>query len=48
MAFVFGVVSFVLGAALVAVCLFAIPGPPTEGGGEPADAAGHGHGHGGH
>ncbi|HUH85503.1 MAG TPA: hypothetical protein VLX85_12915 [Stellaceae bacterium] len=48
MAFVFGVVTFVLGATLVAVCLFAIPGPPAEGGGEQADAAGHGHGHGGH
>ena len=27
MAFVFGVVSFVLGTALIAVCLLAIPGP---------------------
>jgi hypothetical protein len=42
MAFVFGVVSFVLGTALIAVCLLAIPGP--DGGvGEP-EAGGHGHG----
>ena len=27
MAFVFGLMSFVLGAVLVAVCLVAIPGP---------------------
>ncbi len=52
MAFVFGVVTFVLGAALVAVSLFAIPGPPSEGDalghGEKPDPTGRGHGHGGH
>jgi hypothetical protein len=42
MGFLFGVVSFVLGTALVAVCLLAIPGP--EGAGPAPDAAGHGHG----
>lgn len=50
MAFLFGLVAFILAAALVAVCLFAIPGPPGEGGvdGEP-DHAGHGgQGHGAH
>jgi hypothetical protein len=45
MSFVFGVVAFVLGSALVAVCLFAIPGPEGE---APPEAHGHGHGHGGH
>jgi hypothetical protein len=49
MAFLFGVVAYVLAAALVAVCLFAIPGPPAEGGaGESAGHGGQGHGHGAH
>jgi hypothetical protein len=49
MAFLFGVVTFILAAVLVAVSLFAIPGPPGEGGaGDDADHAGHGHGHGAH
>ncbi len=39
MAFVFGLVSFILGAVLVAICLFAIPGPEGE---ERAEAP-HGH-----
>lgn len=43
MDFFFGVVSFVLASALVAVCLAAIPGP--DGVGDAPDA---GHGHGGH
>jgi len=42
MAFVFGVVSFILGTALVAVCLLAIPGP--EGASAEHEAGGHGHG----
>jgi hypothetical protein len=44
MAFVFGVVSFILGTALVAVCLVAIPGP----GGAAGEPEAGGHGHGGH
>lgn len=39
MAFVFGVVTFVLASVLVAVCLVAIPGP---GGEAPPQAPGHG------
>ncbi len=42
MAFLFGLVTFILGAVLVAICLFAIPGPEGE---ERAEAP---HGHGGH
>jgi hypothetical protein len=42
MAFLMGVVAFILGSALVAVCLVAIPGPDGE---KPAPPA---HGHGGH
>ena len=42
MAFVFGIVTFVLGSALVAGCLLAIPGPDGAAGDQ--DAAGHGHG----
>ena len=45
MAFLFGVVTFVLGSVLIGICLFAIPGP---GGQQPASGGGHGHGHGGH
>ena len=30
MAFLFGVVAFILGTVLVAVCLVAIPGPEGE------------------
>ena len=41
MEFVFGVVSFVLGTALVAVCLVAIPGPASL---EQSRATTHGHG----
>ena len=49
MAFLFGVVTFILATVLVAVCLFAIPGPPGDGGAEEGDDhAGHGHGHGAH
>jgi hypothetical protein len=44
MAFVFGVVSFALGSALVAVCLLAIPGPDGAAGEHEAG----GHDHGGH
>lgn len=47
MGFVFGIVSFVLGSVLVAICLFAIPGPEGEQGAE-AQGQDHGHGHGGH
>jgi hypothetical protein len=44
MAFVFGLVTFLLGTVLVAMCLFAIPGPETEE--QPAESHGHGgHGH---
>jgi hypothetical protein len=43
MEFVFGLVTFLLGSVLVAVCLFAIPGPDT--GEQPAAEQGHGHGH---
>lgn len=44
MEFVFGVVSFVLGTVLVAICLVAIPGPTAvEQSGAPPS-----HGHGGH
>ena len=43
MAFLMGLVAFLLGTALVAVCLFAIPGPPGDE--APAPPA---HGHGGH
>ncbi len=44
MAFLFGVISFVLGTVLVAVCLLAIPGPVTT---EQSHAPPV-HGHGGH
>jgi hypothetical protein len=44
MSFVTGLVVFILGSVLVAVCLGAIPGP--EGAAPPAED-GHGH-HGGH
>jgi hypothetical protein len=49
MAFLFGVVTFLMGAALVAVCLVAIPGPEAlegdpVGHGKNGDPAGHGHG----
>ena len=41
MDFIFGAVTFVLGSVLVAICLFAIPGPET---GDRPEAP-HGHGH---
>lgn len=44
MEFLFGVVSFVLGTVLVAICLLAIPGPD----GAEAHDAPPAHGHGGH
>lgn len=44
MPFGLGVLFFVLGSVLVAVCLVAIPGPP----GEAPGPFGHGHDHGGH
>ena len=47
MNFVLNLVTFILGSALVAVCLVAIPGPPREEGAAAHDH-GHGHGHGGH
>jgi hypothetical protein len=40
MAFLFGVVTFILGTVLVAVCLVAIPGPEGE---EREAPAAHGH-----
>ena len=43
MAFLMGVVAFLLGTVLVAVCLVAIPGPGGE-----EEAAPPSHGHGGH
>jgi len=43
MAFLMGLVAFILGTVLVAVCLVAIPGPDGEQ--PPAPPA---HGHGGH
>jgi hypothetical protein len=44
MAFVFGIVSFVLGSALIAICLAAIPGPGGAAGAHEHEAGGHGHG----
>ena len=49
MTFLFGLVTFVLGAVLVALCLVAIPGPEAldgnpAGHGEKADPGGYGHG----
>ena len=44
MEFVLGVVTFILGSVLVAVCLVAIPGPPGEGGAAAAAPPAHGHG----
>lgn len=41
MDFIFGLVTFVLGSVLVAICLLAIPGPDTGERPEPE----HGHGH---
>ncbi len=41
MSFVFGLVAFLLGTALVAICLLAIPGPESD---ERPEAP-HGHGH---
>jgi hypothetical protein len=40
MTFVVGVISFILGSALVAVCLLAIPGP--GGAADQPEASGHG------
>lgn len=42
MAFLMGVVTFILGTVLIAVCLVAIPGTEEEPSAPPA------HGHGGH
>ena len=42
MEFLFGVVAFILGTVLVAVCLVAIPGPEGE---EREASAAHGGGH---
>jgi hypothetical protein len=42
MSFGVGVLVYIAGTVLVAVCLTAIPGPGGEGGA--AGAAGHGHG----
>jgi len=44
MSFTLGVILFILGSALIALCLAAIPGPP---GAAPAQP-GHGHDHGAH
>jgi hypothetical protein len=44
MEFLFGVVAFILGTVLVAVCLVAIPGPEGEER-EAAPTAHGGHGH---
>ncbi|HZB92824.1 MAG TPA: hypothetical protein VE397_15360 [Stellaceae bacterium] len=41
MAFLFGVITFILGSVLVAVCLVAIPGPKGE---TPETPGGHGSG----
>jgi hypothetical protein len=44
MSFAFALVCFILGSALIALCLIAIPGRGDHGHGAP----GAGHGHGGH